>query len=177
MHVKIRIWEVKNEVKKPRTKLSQKTDGEQSGRFIFYQPRLRMWRNTDGALHLAGEPDGLALTLQAFRLVARRLKTRSHVELRTEPIPLGRNPVTTEVAKIYSDLIFRFDRAKAELVATEKDDALVITVSGTTSAVLGFALAETLDGVGDFSLPVMFNGRRADLWFWGYANTHGVNSF
>jgi hypothetical protein len=150
---------------------------------IWYRPRIRLWRDLKGDWHLAGEPDGLASVVAAFRRVARRIEDLAEADLRTDPIPDGRNPVPERgIAKQFQNLAFEYtvsatpDETIVRL--NEMGDRVIVSISKQNISLLGFALLETLDGEGDFSISVdVDSGRRARLWFWGYSNQHGTSTF
>src|SRR3954451_25373768 len=148
-----------------------------SDSIIFYQPRLRVWRDGERDWHVAGEPDGFNLLLKAFRTVSRGVRRRACVALRTEPIPEGRNPVTVPVVKMCSKIYLEFARREQDLHLLERGAEVRLTFSRTSGYRLAFAIHEALDGVGDFCVPITTNAEPSFLWFWGYANVHGVNSF
>lgn len=151
---------------------------------IWYRPRIRLWRDQSDEWHLAGEPDGVATVVSAFRQVARGASDSAEVELRTDAIPSGRNPVDERgIAKMFERLTLE------RLVSRRGDDIprLSITSAGgsariqfckATKPLLGYALLELLDGEGDFSLKIDDEASRSTrLWFWGYSNQHGVDGF
>lgn len=148
-----------------------------SDSIIFYQPRLRVWRDADNDWHVAGEPDGFIVLLNAFRTVSRRIRRRACVSLRTEPIPKGRNPIAVPVGKMFSQIDLAFAMREQDIKLLERGTAVRLTFSRTSSYRLAFAIHEALDGLGDFCVPVTTNTEPSFLWFWGYANVHGVNSF
>ncbi len=145
---------------------------------IWYRPRVRLWLDKNGDLHLAGEPDGIARVVDAFRVVARGIQITADVQLRTDPIPPKRNPVSDRGVKAQFEVLsLRRDRNAADLRASMDKLRLEISFSERTKALLGFALLETLDGEGDFNIPVLTDTGAHQLWFWGYSNPHGVNGF
>src|SRR5437773_2156507 len=74
---------------------------------IWYRPRVRLWLDDNGDWHLAGEPDGISKVVAAFREVARGVSDSAEAELRTDPIPIDRNPVPSlGVSKRYGRVIF-----------------------------------------------------------------------
>ena len=150
---------------------------------VWYRPRVRLWRDLSNDWHLAGEPDGITKVVSAFRRVARGADDSADVELRTESIPVDRNPVDDRgVAQMFARLTF--ERVLAKKATTPPlriksvDANVCIQFSHNMRHVLGYALLELLDGEGDFSVDIEDDaGRSVRLWFWGYSNAHGVNSF
>jgi hypothetical protein len=167
---------------------SRKTMTEQAATqseiVIWYRPRIRLWTDLSGEWHLAGEPDGVAKIVAAFRQVARGGSATADVELRTDTIPPERNPVAENgISTVFATLTFEHVLRRMR----ENDIPLQVSAVGRNARVrfsqadqasLGFALLELLDGEGDFNLRVIDEaGRPTRLWFWGYSNPHGVNSF
>ncbi|HKO58888.1 MAG TPA: hypothetical protein VJ276_23680 [Thermoanaerobaculia bacterium] len=145
---------------------------------IWYRPRVRLWADEHGELHLAGEPDGLARVLDAFRLVARGIQERADVSLRTDDIARDRNPVGERgVQQLFGTLVFARDRSSQELQVKTAGNEATVYFSERLKPVLGFAIVEAMDGEGDFSVPISWNAAKSRLWFWGYSNPHGVNGF
>ena len=150
---------------------------------IWYRPRVRLWRDRTNEWHLAGEPDGVAKIVSAFRRVARGADDSVDVELRTDAIPERRNPVEERgVAQM-------FERLTLEQILSRRGSEVPIRITSVranvrvefshrTKHLLGYALLELLDGEGDFSLEVHDeSGRATRLWFWGYSNPHGIDGF
>jgi hypothetical protein len=152
-------------------------------RVIWYRPRVRLWKDRKQEWHLAGEPDGISKVVTAFRQVARGGSDSADVELRTEAIPLDRNPAAEfgvvgihEVLTIERLASRRSDPLPLRIMSVEQ--TVRLQFSDATKPVLGFALLELLDGEGDFYINVEdASGAARRLWFWGYSNPHGVNSF
>jgi hypothetical protein len=151
---------------------------------IWYRPRIRLWKDHSGEWHLAGEPDGAANVVAAFRRVARGIAENAEVELRTDPIPPDRNPVVDRgISSIFEKLTFeRVIVGKGEAIPppriSDRGRAAQMQFSELTKAMIGFALCELLDGEGDFNIRVVDDtNQMTRLWFWGYSNPHGVNSF
>lgn len=145
---------------------------------IWYRPRVRSWLDQHGELHLAGEPDGLVPVLDALRLVIRGIEEEAAVELRTDPIEEGRNPVhDLGVQQIFEKIVVRRDRKASQLRAGIAERQLVVYVDQSSKAIFGFALVECIDGQGDFSVPISIGDVSSRLWFWGYSNPHGANTF
>ena len=145
---------------------------------IWYRPRVRAWRDQHGELHLAGEPDGLVPVLDALRLVVRGIEEEASVALRTDPIERSRHPVYgLGVERIFEQIVVRRDRNASSLRAEIEERQLVVYVGESSKAIFGFAIVETIDGQGDFYVPISVGEVSSRLWFWGYSNPHGVNSF
>lgn len=145
---------------------------------IWYRPRIRAWLDNQGEYHLAGEPDGLVRLLDAMRLVVRGLEDEAAVELRTDPIEKDRNPVRDRgVRQIFERIVVRRDPNALQLRSEIEERRLIVYVGERTKAIFGFALVEAIDGEGDFHVPISAGEVSARLWFWGYSNPHGVNTF
>lgn len=145
---------------------------------IWYQPRVRLWSDRGGEWHLAGEPDGLQQVLRAFRRVARGVEDRAKVELRTEPIQRGRNPVADRgVKEMYQWLHLVRDGDSDEVRIQPRRREVELHFGYDAVPKFGYALVEAVDGEGDFSITVLSGRAETRLWFWGYSNPHAVNTF
>lgn len=156
----------------------------QSDVFIWYRPRVRLWKDLAGEWHLAGEPDGVAKVVAAFRQVARGGSTTAEVQLRADTIWPERNPVAENgISSIFETLTLEHAtyRKKENVIPLQVSSVghnARVRFSEADKPILGFALLELLDGEGDFNLRVIDEaGQPTRLWFWGYSNPHGVNSF
>jgi hypothetical protein len=145
---------------------------------IWYRPRVRVWSDKHGELHVGGEPDGLTKLLDGLRLVARGIEETVSIDLRTDPIEKGRNPVSGRgVKQMFEKVVLKSERAAQPIRAVVKGAAITLHFCEQSQPVLGFAIVEAIDGEGDISIPISMNGATSRMWFWGYSNPHGVNSF
>ena len=150
---------------------------------IFYRPRIRLFRDKQGDFHLAGEPDGFSGIMEGLRSLHRGLKRTTSVALVTLPIPPGRNPVGGQgIARIYSKLVLSIaTKDEAQIEIRPLDGICWIRLGVSALPKFFLAISEAHDGEGDFSLQVT-EGKRlksvgCNIWFWGYSNPHGVNTF
>lgn len=145
-----------------------------------FRPRIRAWSDRTGDYHVGGEPDGFRTVLEAIRRVGRRWRDRQSLGLIGDPIPKGRNPVPElGVRTRFGRLEIHWTVADSrETRVTTSDGTLRLAVSRASVSQLGWAVAEAMDGEGDFCIRLAGSrARESWLWFWGYSNEHGRNGF
>ena len=93
-------------------------------------------------------------------------------------MPRDRNPVAKRgVKQIFETLSFRRDVTATDVRVLANAGDVTFSFSERHKANIGFSIMEAIDGEGDYSIAVSFNNAPSRLWFWGYSNPHGVNSF
>jgi hypothetical protein len=103
------------------------------------------------------------------------------VPLVNVPIPPNRNPVPSlGVKNTFSTLELRkVQAAGPNPMLALAEDRLSLSLTSMAIERFGWSVCEAADGSGDFSLRADESLRKksASLWFWGYANQHGVDGF
>lgn len=156
------------------------------GGSLTFQPRIRCWIDRQSDIHLAGEPEGFQLVVQAARVALRGHRWAPTIPLVRSPIPKGRNPVTTRCVRTFAGLNVRLDDRLSgleegiEVIAA--GDNMKICCGDTGLRDFYVCGCEAADGEGDYGLACRLRlgkkrYRDKSIWFWGFRNIHRANSF